>query len=80
MFGFLLPLLQSFLFSLLVSVIAYAIMPKPKREKPEAARDLEAPLSQAGIPIPVVFGDIRITAVNIVAVFEKQTLTREVEP
>jgi hypothetical protein len=79
MFGFLIPLLTQLFVSLVVSVIAYALLPKPKATKSDAARDLVAPTAEAGRPIPVAFGEITIAGVNYIATMEKSTIIKEVK-
>lgn len=46
-------------------VVSYLIMPKPKLPRPEAARDLDGPTAEAGRPIPVVFGTVTVTGLNV---------------
>lgn len=70
MFAILLPLLLG----LALNVIAYLIMPKPKKEKPEAAKDLDDPVAEAGKPIPVVFGTMTVKGLNILWFGNKQTV------
>lgn len=48
-----------------LAVIAYALAPKPKREKPPETKDLENPTADAGRPIPVVFGSVTVTGPNV---------------
>jgi hypothetical protein len=77
-----LPFLASFFIQLAVGlalmVISYAIMPKPKQQKPEAAKDLEAPTAEAGRPIPVVFGTMTVKSANIIDVRDKGQFTRSI--
>lgn len=58
-----------FLIQLVISValmvIAYALRPKPKVQKPAASSDLENPTAEAGRPIPVVFGTMQVKGGNI---------------
>jgi len=56
---------------LAIAAVGYALTPKPKRDKPAAAADLEAPTSEAGIPIAVVFGTKLIKGPNILWYGEK---------
>lgn len=56
--------LVMFAVALVVNIVAYLIMPKPKGPKPEAARDLEAPTADHGRPIPVVFGTVTVKGLN----------------
>lgn len=69
--------LTGFLISLAVglaiNIIAYLIMPKPKKPKPTAAKDMEAPTAEAGRPIPVVFGTITVKGLNILWYGDKRT-------
>lgn len=53
---------------LLLSAVSYALSPKPKREKPEAAGldEFDLPTAEEGRPIPVVFGTVRLDAPNVV--------------
>ncbi|WP_323033200.1 hypothetical protein [Paracoccus sp. (in: a-proteobacteria)] len=53
---------------LVLSAISYALSPKPKVEKPQAA-GLDAfslPTAEEGRAIPVVFGTVLITGPNVV--------------
>lgn len=75
MVAWLIPLL----ISIAINVIAYLIMPKPKTPKPEAARDIEAPTAEAGRPIPVVFGTIKVKGVNVLWYGEKQSYQYQVK-
>lgn len=53
------------LIGIALSVVSYALTPKPKAPKPAAATDLDAPTAEAGRPIPVPFGTITITGLNV---------------
>ncbi len=61
MVGWLIPLL----IGLALNIIAYLIMPKPKQNKPEAAKEMDAPTAEAGKPIPALFGTITFKSTNI---------------
>ena len=61
MIAWLVPLL----ISLAINVVAYLLMPKPKAPKPEAAKQSDVPTADAGKPIPVVFGTVTVSAVNV---------------
>lgn len=62
------PFLATFFISLAISIglalIAFALMPKPKSNTPDMARDMETPTAEAGRPIPVVFGEGTIKSPN----------------
>lgn len=66
--GFLIEIL----ISVLISVLAYAIQPKPKAPKPPATSDLEDPVAEQGKPIPVVFGTVTVKGMNILWWGEKK--------
>lgn len=51
--------------ALVINVVAYVLMPKPKGPKPEAVRDMEAPTADHGRPIPVVFGTVTVKGLNV---------------
>lgn len=46
-------------------VIAYLLMPKPKKNQPTEHKDLENPTADAGRPLPVVFGTHIVKGVNV---------------
>jgi hypothetical protein len=60
-----LPWLAQLLIGLAISIVAYLIMPKPKQPKPPEVQDLEGPTAEAGRPVPVVFGTIRVKGLNL---------------
>jgi hypothetical protein len=43
------------LVGLALNILAYLIMPKPKRHEPKAG-DMEVPTVDSGKPVPIVFG------------------------
>lgn len=47
-----------------LDVIAYLIAPKPKSQDP-TIQTITAPVVDAGIPIPVIFGTITVQSPNI---------------
>ena len=52
------PFLIQLAIGIVLNVLAYLILPKPKGPKPPAVSDLETPTADAARPIPVVFGTI----------------------
>jgi hypothetical protein len=66
-FDILIPLL----IGLALNIVSYIIAPKPKAPKPEAAQDLQAPTADAGRPVPVAFGTIRVSGTNCLWYGEK---------
>lgn len=67
------------LVGLVINVVAYLIMPKPKVAKPEAAKDMDAPTADAGRPIPVVFGTMTVKGINVLWYGDRSTNTYEVK-
>lgn len=64
-------LLISLLVGLALQVVSYLIMPRPKQPKADAAQDLQSPTADAGRPVPVAFGTIRIKGTNCLWFGEK---------
>lgn len=58
------------LVAVVLQVIAYLIMPKPKQPK-TSTRDLEYPTAEAGRPIPYIWGRVTIKGSNILWYGEK---------
>lgn len=67
--------LAALLISVAIQIVAYIIMPKPKAPKPEAAKEMENPTAEAGIPVPVVFGSKIIKGPNILWYGDKSIRT-----
>lgn len=57
--------------AVVMQVAAYALTPKPKKIKPPAADQAENPVAEAGMPIPKVFGTMRVKALNTLWYGEK---------
>lgn len=64
--------------AIVVSVVSYLLMPKPKGPPPQATRDLDNPTADAGRPIPVVFGTMTVKGLNILWFGDKSTLKYKV--
>lgn len=73
------PFFVQLLIGLALNIVAYLIMPKPKAEKPPAAKDLEDPVAEAGKPLPVLSGSKTIKGLNILYWGEKGKVTRHVK-
>lgn len=67
------------LVALILQVVAYLLAPKPKKEKPPAAEDMEDPTADAGRPVPVVFGTVTVKGLNILWFGDKHKDTDEVD-
>lgn len=66
------------LVALALNIIAYLIMPKPKTAKPAAVKDLDDPVAEAGMPIPVVFGTVTVKGLNVLWFGDKAKYTYQV--
>jgi len=64
---------------LVLQVVSYLLMPKPKVPKPEAAKDMDNPTAEAGREIPVVFGTVTIKGLNILDYGDKSISTFQVD-
>lgn len=53
------------LLAIAVNVLAYLLAPKPKKAKPPEVEDPEDPTADAGRPVPVVFGTMDVTGLNV---------------
>lgn len=72
-----------FIFQLVIGVGlligAYLLAPKPKQPKPPSLDDFDAPTSEAGRPIPVLFGSMNIKGLNLLAEGAKSIREREMQ-
>lgn len=64
--GFWITLLIQLAIAVVLTVIAVMLTPKPKTAKPPAAQDQEDPVADAGKPVPVVFGTMRVRGLNVI--------------
>lgn len=60
------------------TAISYALAPRPSQGKPGAVTDLKDPTAEAGREIPVVWGEGRITGVNILWFGDKSARNYEI--
>lgn len=74
----LIPLLIQLVIGLASEVIGYLIMPQVKNDKASEVTDMDNPTAEGGRPIPVVFGEIDVSGLNIVWFGDKATTSREV--
>lgn len=73
----------AWLIAVVVSValngVALLIRPKVKTPKPEAVRDIEAPVAATGRPMYKLFGSMRIKGLNVLDTREKGTRRYDVK-
>jgi hypothetical protein len=63
--------ITTLLVQLAILVVSYALAPKPKTPKPDAAKQSEAPTADAGKPKPVVFGTIEVKGLNCLGYYDQ---------
>lgn len=66
------------LIGLATSAFGYLLMPKPKATQPEETVDFEEPTAEEGRSIPVIFGTVRISGLNVLFAADKEIIEREV--
>jgi hypothetical protein len=58
------PVLIAIAAAVAAVVLSLIFMPKPKRQKPDETKDLENPVAEAGMTLPVPFGTIMVKGLN----------------
>lgn len=76
--GLIASLLLQLVVGVALQVIGYLLMGQAKKTKPDTVKDLENPTAEAGRPIPVIFGQMEVTGVNVIFFGEKSTKTFQV--
>jgi hypothetical protein len=51
--------------ALVMMVLSYALRPRPAQPKPATLQDVQAPIAETGVPIPWVFGTVKVTGPNV---------------
>ncbi len=77
MFNFI-PFLIQLVIGVGLQVIGYLLAPKSATSQPSEVTDMDAPTAESGRPVPVIFGEMEITGVNIIWYGDKETTTRKV--
>ena len=77
--AFFIPFLIQLAIGIGLQIIGYLLIGKPKATKPDAVQDMENPTAEAGRPIPVVFGEMEVSGLNIIYFGDKQTFTYKVK-
>ncbi len=72
------PFLLQLAVGVAIQTVGYLILGRTKTEQPTEVSQLEDPTAEPGRPIPVLFGEVEITEVNIIWFGEKRTVTEEV--
>lgn len=63
---------EAILISVVLSVISFALQPKPKAPTPAAATEMDSPTASAGTPLPVVFGTMTVKSANFLGYWAKE--------
>lgn len=71
------PFLANIIVGLIMQVVGYMIAPGPKREKLPETDDLDGPTAEAGRPIIVAVGSIRVSGLNNLGNWDKKSLHRK---
>lgn len=71
--------LVALLISLAISIATSLLTPRPKQPKPEAARDLDDPVAEAGKIMPLVAGTITVKGLNVLWFGDKSIKTYKVK-
>lgn len=73
-----------FLFQLVIGIglsyLGYLLAPKPKQPKLPELEDLETATAESGRPIPVLFGTMTISGLNLLGAWDKERVKRKVRP
>ena len=71
------PFLVQLLVGIGLNIIGYLLMPKAPSPKPPELSDYDDPTVEAGRPIPVLFGSMTVTGLNIIWMGDKAIATRK---
>lgn len=63
-----------------LTALSYLLAPKPKAPKPSSTEDLNDPVAEAGMPVPVVFGTITLKGLNAMMTTDKRKIKYKVSP
>lgn len=63
---------EAILVSVILSVVSYALQPRPKMPTPAAATEMDNPTASAGTPLPVVFGTVTVKSSNFLGYWAKE--------
>lgn len=53
-----------FAFAIGLQVVGFLLQPRPAQPTPPTAEDIRTPTAEAGRPIPIPFGDVRVQSLN----------------
>lgn len=67
------------LIAVALQVVASLIMPRAGGNRPQQAEEMQSPRADAGSPVPVVYGTVRINGPNALRAGRKYRRTRKVK-
>jgi hypothetical protein len=70
------PFVAQLVIGVALSYLGYLLAPRPKQPKPPSVEDLQEPTSEAGRPIPVVFGSVTMSDPNLLGAWNKAMVHR----
>lgn len=73
------PFLAQLVIALVMMVISYLIMPRPKSSSSTDTNSMDDPKASAGSPIKVIFGTITVKDPNVLWYGDKSTHTYKVK-
>lgn len=75
-----LPFLATLLVTLAMNVAAYVLMPRARPDSPASTKEKqETPIADAGVPVPVIFGEVDIRAPNCLGYWDKAVNSYDVD-
>ena len=74
----LVPFLIQLLIGTALQIVGFLLSGAGKKAQPEEMKDMESPTAEAGRPIPVIFGEVELSGVNIIWFGDKQGVQRKV--
>ena len=72
------PWLLQIIIGLIINVIGYVLLASAQKPKPNEVRDMDDITADAGRPVPVVWGSGTIKGLNIIEVWDKESVKRNV--
>ena len=72
------PWLIQIIIGLIINVIGYVLLAASQKPKPKEVRDMDDITAEAGRPAPVVWGSGTVKGLNIIEVWDKESVKRNV--
>ena len=72
------PWLIQIIIGLVINIIGYVLLASTQKPKPKEVRDMDDITAEAGRPVPVVWGSGTVKGLNIIEVWDKEAVKRNV--